>query len=483
MKLLYEVKGFSGPIFNKIRIEEKNFSQIKDMVNETLSNIADMKSIALDMTPGRKYMSAILFQQVISQNSNKIKRIYYQNLEDLSFQFDYYCMTPIAIQSLHNLLDLEHSETQFKKVNLLSNNNPTIDIIYRQELITILNCIYQVTNKDLNIFVNMYELNLFQFEFLNSEIKLTKIISKDDFNKKRKLILSKNSSKEFENELPTYNDVLDAFLMAGIFSKEQEKVFTEIMYEAESFISKPKSYTIALDTNSLIFNFPNGLKQPLEKKNKERLFKNLPLIPIGYFIPPRVKDELYNQSNRKLTNEIIKIFESDLKILNIFNQSTLKARKFQLGSEVLNRIRNYEIYSDNIQSSRKGLNDSAIVEEIATYEKYNNSMMKLISNDDGLVRSAKTAGIDSVRIDKHYKLEDEYFISWNKFIDLIYYLSIIFIDVTIESGEPVKIKGIWSGKNSTNWENQQVKIVTNSKNLHVQLYEYLTPIRKFNENQ
>ena len=452
------------------------------MVNNTLTNIDDMKSVALDMTPGRKYMSAILFQQGISQNTNKIKRIYYQNLEDLNYLFDYYCMTPIAIQSLHNLLDLEHSETELKNSNLNSINNQTMDIIYEQELITILNFVYQITKKDINISANIYELNLFKFEFFNSEIKLKNIISKEEFNKKRKTILDKNSSKEFEYELPTYNDVLDAFMMAGIFNKEQEKVFTEIINEAESYISKPKSYTIALDTNSLIFNFPNGLKQPLEKKNKERLFKNLPLIPIGYFVPPRVKEELYNQSNRKLSNDMIKIYESELKIINIFNQLTLKARKFQLGSNVLNRIRNYEIYSENIQSSKKGLNDSAIVEEIFSYGKYNNSNMKLISNDDGIVSSAKTAGVDSVRINKHYNLENEYLITWKQFIDLLYHLSVIFIDLTIESGEPVTIKGIWSGKNGTNWENQQVKIETKSKNLQNQLYEYLMPIRRFNEN-
>ena len=78
--------------------------------------------------------------------------------------------------------------------------------------------------------------------------------------------------------------------------------------------------------------------------------------------------------------------------------------------------------------------------------------------------------------------EKSYTISWKQFISLLYHLSIIFIDLNIDFGEEVHIKGIWSGKNNKDWTYEHMKIETRVKELQYKLYDYISPVRRFNEN-
>jgi len=63
--------------------KETDFSTIKDTYEELVCSFKEKGQVAIDITPGRKYMSAIAMEAGISRNAD---HIYYLHLKDYRYE-------------------------------------------------------------------------------------------------------------------------------------------------------------------------------------------------------------------------------------------------------------------------------------------------------------------------------------------------------------------------------------------------------------
>ncbi|MBC7086203.1 MAG: hypothetical protein H5T43_07560 [Methanomethylovorans sp.] len=75
--------GIKEPSIRTLNVNETGFHEIKDFYGSCISSFKEKGEIAVDITPGRKYMSAIAMAAGISENAN---HVYYLHLKDSLYQ-------------------------------------------------------------------------------------------------------------------------------------------------------------------------------------------------------------------------------------------------------------------------------------------------------------------------------------------------------------------------------------------------------------
>lgn len=95
----------SNPEFITKKIPEMNFEDIQSTIRTWIDKEKENNSeIAVDITPGRKFMSAIVMQAGIEAG---IDHIYYLHLSDTSYLNEKYPRIPRTYQMLHDLTGLK----------------------------------------------------------------------------------------------------------------------------------------------------------------------------------------------------------------------------------------------------------------------------------------------------------------------------------------------------------------------------------------
>lgn len=75
--------GIAEPRIIRLNVNETGFHEIKDFYGSYISSFKEKGEVAVDITPGRKYMSAIAMAAGISENAD---HVYYLHLKDSSYQ-------------------------------------------------------------------------------------------------------------------------------------------------------------------------------------------------------------------------------------------------------------------------------------------------------------------------------------------------------------------------------------------------------------
>ncbi|MFA4958020.1 MAG: hypothetical protein WC556_13715 [Candidatus Methanoperedens sp.] len=97
------IQGYGKePVFEECMVDEDDINSYStsfiDLIEKEKGN-----EIALDITPGRKFMSAIMMSGGIKM---KISRVYYLHLKDYSFVDRPFVIIPLACQKLKNIVEL-----------------------------------------------------------------------------------------------------------------------------------------------------------------------------------------------------------------------------------------------------------------------------------------------------------------------------------------------------------------------------------------
>jgi hypothetical protein len=93
--------------------KETDFSSIKNAYKELVCSLKKEGQVAVDITPGRKYMSAIAMEIGLSM---EIDHVYYLHLSDYSYENSPYPLVPLT---RHELIDMNRefdNEIHHKKV-------------------------------------------------------------------------------------------------------------------------------------------------------------------------------------------------------------------------------------------------------------------------------------------------------------------------------------------------------------------------------
>ena len=88
-KALVESYGAENPEINEIKAEETNFTEFAKKLGEIIKREKALgNEVAVDMTPGRKFMSAFaMYSGVSKEVRHRTDRIYYLHLSDFDFRY------------------------------------------------------------------------------------------------------------------------------------------------------------------------------------------------------------------------------------------------------------------------------------------------------------------------------------------------------------------------------------------------------------
>jgi CRISPR/Cas system-associated protein Csm6 len=89
--------GVKKPVINDILVDETDVLGLRDTIYGAIHQSKKTGAIAIDMTPGRKYMSAIAMQSGIAAGADKI---YYLFLSDPRYQDTPFPLIPTKKQRL-----------------------------------------------------------------------------------------------------------------------------------------------------------------------------------------------------------------------------------------------------------------------------------------------------------------------------------------------------------------------------------------------
>ena len=89
---------------DKININENNIKEYHDILKNLIEKYQDSE-IAIDMAPGRKYMSSIAMGLALT-NRKIVNKLYYLHLEIQGYQDSPFIKIPLPFQNLINILEL-----------------------------------------------------------------------------------------------------------------------------------------------------------------------------------------------------------------------------------------------------------------------------------------------------------------------------------------------------------------------------------------
>lgn len=97
--------GIKNPVFESREVEEDDFGQIEDTFRCNISRLKHEGPVAVDITPGRKYMSAIAMHCGLAEGAS---HAYYLHLKDFQYQDEPFPLIPIQKQQL---IDMKETGT------------------------------------------------------------------------------------------------------------------------------------------------------------------------------------------------------------------------------------------------------------------------------------------------------------------------------------------------------------------------------------
>jgi hypothetical protein len=97
------ISGYSSKSSEMVfhEVKETDFSTIKNAYRNYMKNLSKEDEVAIDITPGRKYMSAIAMEIGLSMNAD---HVYYLHLTDRQYENSPYPVIPVF---RHTLIDLK----------------------------------------------------------------------------------------------------------------------------------------------------------------------------------------------------------------------------------------------------------------------------------------------------------------------------------------------------------------------------------------
>lgn len=93
--------GVNNPIIEEIDIPETDFLELKETLKGNISEFKTDGAVAIDMTPGRKYMSAIAMHTSIEMGAD---HVYYLHLSDNKYQNKPFPLIPMHNQRLVDMV-------------------------------------------------------------------------------------------------------------------------------------------------------------------------------------------------------------------------------------------------------------------------------------------------------------------------------------------------------------------------------------------
>lgn len=311
---------------------------------------------------------------------------------------------------------------------------------------------------------------LFQLDLRQRAAKIEQIISSRDYDHAFRGVLERIDAratqkgleptivKQVKGELPDYNRLRDAFCQADVEEPTNLQEIRSKLQDAR--VSNPARggdiYYFAFDNNALRNRLYSLYIRPCSPRDAH----------YNLLLAKQVRDEL-DPREGKILYDFLNAFNTlypGLGISDIFqNQNRLSDRLRLLGLAEWNAVQqsgDAEVV-DPPPDARDP--DGKIIAAYAEFaQKPGRKVVALSSDNEFITRCSGRANLIGQIVSYPKALERCYTASWEAVGRLLYQLAVVYgrIDIEIKTAEGLQTRlyGVWGGKGSKEWEQEQLKV-------------------------
>ncbi len=408
-----KIKAGDGQRFreeNPIEFREKAGSLIGSLVSEG-------HEVVVDITPGRKFMSALLLGAAMAKGADEIT---YLHLDDwrnyigkLLFE------VPMSKQRLFRKGELT-GKSGTAKLGKRRRESPSEAIpVEREKLMAVLDSLYLdgVTRFPLKV--------------------RSRVIGDVTLGESAKLRVSNNI--ELDEDLHGGHTMVKEALIAGGMAKFRN--WEELVSVINRLKGDGRPLYIGFDTNALYFRVPSKILA------EGRFYSGGNLI-FDFVYSDEVAVEVGRHLNKKLPYD---------RALGMYsNQPTPRARLGSLGRVELEKIK--ERGAERTSSRESFHGDTKIALDYKVFAEEKDANVLVITLDDRAYSEMKTlrgSGLIPLKLEWDFSFGDTLEGTWEELRDTLYTLAVTLGELNFAG---YKLYGIWHGKSSKDWENERVKL-------------------------
>ncbi|AFL96145.1 hypothetical protein CL1_1950 [Thermococcus cleftensis] len=393
---------------NPVEFRERAASLIGSLVSEGHEVIADI-------TPGRKFMSALLLGAAMARGAGEIT---YLHLEDwrryagkLLFE------VPMVEQRLFRKGELTGKPG---KVSLPGRKRGPAEslTVNRESLMALLDSLY------------LDGLRRFRLAVRSEEIASVKLGRRARIRVREYLTL--------DRELHGGHTMVKEAVIAGMGSFRN---WDELKEEVRALLRSGRPLYIGFDTNALLFRVPSRVIAEGD------FYRNGNLI-FDFAYSDEVQVEIGRQVNEKLP------FDRELGPYS--NQPTPRARLASIGRVELVKLR--EMGAERADSRRDERGDTKIALDYKAFAEEKDANVMVITLDDRAyaeMDALRGSGLVPFRLEWEFSFGENLEGSWEALRDTLYTLAVTLGELNVHT---YKLHGLWHGKNSEDWERERVRL-------------------------
>lgn len=292
-------------------------------------------------------------------------------------------------------------------------------------------------------------ITMFKFNLEHTYVQVTEFMSESDYKK----VTGSIGNLRAKQEIPDYQAIMQSFYQSGILELDGLEKLDQLFagLRSENITKGGDVYYIALDTNLLW----------------ERFFtvylEHIPLCSnLDFILCETVRDEMKNRDGKigqKLLNSLSPLPSWLLKEC-FLNQNCLEDRRRYIGFFEYNRMRSItsceEIDSPSDRSSMK--NDQYILKAYSDFVDIGRKVIFISKDNEAVRMMAGEDNVIPVCLESNACPKADFTAGWNKFLDWLYILGILFgrIDLIVGGIPTASLYGVWSSKDVREWEEEQI---------------------------
>jgi len=375
----------------------------------------DGYQVVVDITPGRKFMSALLMGAAISANADEVT---YLHLDDWrKYTGKLLFEVPMVKQRLFRKRELTGKEGKLE-ANGRKKQSPGR---------------FQVTGKDLMAILD----SLYLDDARRFQLKVgNRPIGSVHLGENAKLRI--NDYIELDEELHGGYAMVKEAVIAGMNTFRN---WGELKSTVETLLRTGRPLYIGFDTNALMFRVPFKILN-------ESAFYEGGNLRFDFVYSDEVSLEVGRQANRKLP------YSRNFKEYS--NGPTPKARLASLGLVELEKLRS--LGAERANSKRNAQGDTKIALDYKSFAEEKNANVLVITLDNRAyeeMEALKGSGLVPFRLEWDFSFGKTFECTWEELRDTIYTLAVTLGELNLHS---YKLRGIWHGKRSEDWKTERLEL-------------------------
>ena len=419
IKKLSEAYGISIKVHagEGMKFDEDNPVEFRDKVGSLIGSLkAEGHEVVVDITPGRKFMSALFLGAAMAKKADDVT---YLHLDEWrSYMGKLLFEVPMVKQRLFTKHELTGANGVLERKRRKMEAPETFRIT-REQLMVLLNSLYLDG-------VTRFPLKLGGTVIGSVALGESVRLRVPDY-------------IELDGELHGGHTMVKEALIAGGMAKFRN--WEELVSVINRLKGDGRPLYIGFDTNALYFRVPSKLL------GEKRFYSGGNLV-FDFVYSDEVSLEVGNAVNKKLP------YDRGLGIYS--NQPTPKARLASLGRVELDKLR--ERGAERTSSRESFHGDTKIALDYKVFAEEKDANVLVITLDDRAyaeMESLKGSGLIPFRLEWDFSFGETFEGTWEELRDTLYTLAVTLGELNVHS---YKLYGIWHGKSSKDWENERVKL-------------------------